>query len=59
MARSDWESALRHLSLFDDKWDEAVDLIRARDLYAPALVIYRGSAKYKVSEKQRPSLKYP
>uniref|UniRef100_A0A8L8KT92 Reverse transcriptase domain-containing protein n=1 Tax=Heligmosomoides polygyrus TaxID=6339 RepID=A0A8L8KT92_HELPZ len=47
MARSDWESALRHLSLFDDKWDEAVDLIRARDLYAPALVIYRGSAKYK------------
>ncbi|VDO61893.1 unnamed protein product [Haemonchus placei] len=45
--RSDWESALKHLSYLDDKWDEVVKLIREKNLYSTALVLFRESAKYK------------
>ncbi|KAK5983142.1 hypothetical protein GCK32_001347 [Trichostrongylus colubriformis] len=46
--RSDWESALKHLSYLDDKWDEAVGLIREKNLYSAALIFYKESSKYKV-----------
>ncbi|KIH47660.1 hypothetical protein ANCDUO_22276, partial [Ancylostoma duodenale] len=47
MVRSDWRGALRHLSLVDDKWEEAVALIRDKQLYSAALVIYKDSSRYK------------
>ncbi|XGW20038.1 hypothetical protein V3C99_003672 [Haemonchus contortus] len=47
--RSDWESALKHLSYLDDKWDEVVKLIREKNLYSTALILFRESPKYKDS----------
>ncbi|PIO57521.1 hypothetical protein TELCIR_21065, partial [Teladorsagia circumcincta] len=45
--RSDWKSALKHLSYIDDKWDEAVELIREKNLYSTAMIFYKESSKYK------------
>ncbi|RCN24728.1 hypothetical protein ANCCAN_29570, partial [Ancylostoma caninum] len=47
MVRGDWQGALRHLSLVNDKWEEAVALIRDKQLYSAALVICKGSTRYK------------
>ncbi|KHJ79892.1 hypothetical protein OESDEN_20447 [Oesophagostomum dentatum] len=47
LVRNDWRGALRHLSQLDDKWDEAVALIRDKQLYSSALVIYKDLPKYK------------
>ncbi|WKX92800.1 hypothetical protein Q1695_010665 [Nippostrongylus brasiliensis] len=47
MIRSDWEGALRHLSQLDDKWEEAVDLIRDKNLFSVALLIYLNTPRYK------------
>ncbi|KAK6010591.1 hypothetical protein OSTOST_24377, partial [Ostertagia ostertagi] len=45
--RSDWKSALMHLSYIDDKWDEAVEFIREKNLYSTAMIFYKESSKYK------------
>ncbi|CAJ0593837.1 unnamed protein product [Cylicocyclus nassatus] len=45
--REDWRGALRHLSELDEKWEEAVALIREKDLYSAALIIYKDSPRYK------------
>ncbi|EYB95240.1 hypothetical protein Y032_0162g3422 [Ancylostoma ceylanicum] len=47
MVRGDWRGALQHLSRVDEKWEEAVALIRDKQLYSAALVIYKDSARYK------------
>ncbi|VDM63054.1 unnamed protein product [Angiostrongylus costaricensis] len=47
MVREDWKSALTHLSRLDDKWNEAVALIREKQLYSAALIIYKNSSRFK------------
>ncbi|KAE9421284.1 hypothetical protein Angca_004960, partial [Angiostrongylus cantonensis] len=47
MVREDWKSALTHLSRLDDKWNEAMALIRQKQLYSAALIIYKNSSRFK------------
>uniref|UniRef100_A0A0K0DB17 FAT domain-containing protein n=1 Tax=Angiostrongylus cantonensis TaxID=6313 RepID=A0A0K0DB17_ANGCA len=49
MVREDWKSALTHLSRLDDKWNEAMALIREKQLYSAALIIYKNSSRFKVT----------
>ncbi|KAK6727300.1 hypothetical protein RB195_005166 [Necator americanus] len=47
VVRGDWRGALQHLSRLDEKWNEALTLIRNKQLYSSALVIYKGTSRYK------------
>ncbi|CAG9532078.1 unnamed protein product [Cercopithifilaria johnstoni] len=41
-----FKRAVRNLSELDDRWNEAVEIIKRQNLYAEALVIYRGKKAY-------------
>ncbi|CAJ0962929.1 unnamed protein product, partial [Mesorhabditis belari] len=47
LSREDWRSALSNIAQLDEKFDEALELIRQRELYPDALIIYQKLPRYK------------